>query len=143
MGVRVKPVFNDWPTLQRKVNNKQVQMYSMGWIADYPDAENFLQLFYSGNIDKGTNNTNFRDPLFDSLYRRVRTMRDTPERTAIYATMARIIGEECPALLLSEPENFILYTDYGHNVKPPPIGSGYYKYRRIDTKKRDRTGRGG
>ncbi|MBN2188862.1 MAG: hypothetical protein JW699_05370 [Chitinispirillaceae bacterium] len=142
MGVRVKPVFNDWPTLQRKVNNKQVQMYSMGWIADYPDAENFLQLFYSGNIDKGTNNTNFRDPLFDSLYRRVRTMRDTPERTAIYATMARIISEECPALLLSEPENFILYTDYGHNVKPPPIGSGYYKYRRIDTEKRDRAGRG-
>jgi oligopeptide transport system substrate-binding protein len=143
MGLRIKPVFNDWPTLQRKVNNKQIQMYTMGWIADYPDAENFLQLYYSGNIDKGTNNTNFRDATFDSLYLRVRVMQDSPERTALYARMTNILSEECPALLLSEPENFILYSDYGYNVKPPTIGSGYYKYRRIDVKKRARTGRRG
>jgi oligopeptide transport system substrate-binding protein len=143
MGLRIKPVFNDWPTLQRKVNNKQIQMYQMGWIADYPDAENFLQLYYSGNIDKGTNNTNFRNATFDSLYLRVRVMQDSPERTSLYARMTRILSEECPALLLSEPENFILYSDYGYNVKPPPIGSGYFKYRRIDFAKRDRAGRKG
>jgi oligopeptide transport system substrate-binding protein len=136
MGLRVKPIFNDWPTLQRKVNNKQIQMYTMGWIADYPDAENFLQLFYSGNIDKGTNNTNFRNGTYDSLYRQVRIMQDSPVRSALYATMVHILSEECPALLLSEPENFVLYSDWGCNMKPPPIGSGYYKYRRIDAKKR-------
>jgi oligopeptide transport system substrate-binding protein len=143
MGLKVKPVFNDWPTLQRKVNNKQIQMYTMGWIADYPDAENFLQLYYSGNIDKGTNNTNFRNARFDSLYRQVRVMQDSPERTANYAAMTRILSEECPALLLSEPENFTLYADWGFNVKPPPIGYGYFKYRRIDVEKRTGAGRKG
>ena len=142
MGLKVKPVFNDWPTLQRKVNNKQIQMYTMGWIADYPDAENFLQLYYSGNIDKGTNNTNFRNATFDSLYLRVRVMQDSPERTALYARMVRILSEECPALLLSEPENFTLYSDWGYNVKPPSIGYGYFKYRRIDVEKRAREGGG-
>jgi oligopeptide transport system substrate-binding protein len=138
MGLRIKPVFNDWPTLQRKVNNKQIQMYTMGWVADYPDAENFLQLYYSGNIDKGTNNTNFHNTLFDSLYRQVRVMQDSPERTAKYAIMARILNEECPVLLLSEPESFTLFSDWGYNVKPPPIGNGFFKYRRIDAQKRAR-----
>jgi oligopeptide transport system substrate-binding protein len=143
MGLKVKPVFNDWPTLQRKVNNKQIQMYTMGWIADYPDAENFLQLYYSGNIDKGTNNTNYRNPRFDSLYRIVRVMQDSPERTALYAGMVRILNEECPVALLNEPENFVLYGDWGYNVKPPSIGSGFFKYRRIDTGKRARMSGGG
>ncbi|MBN1129842.1 MAG: hypothetical protein JXA71_12695 [Chitinispirillaceae bacterium] len=138
MGLRIKPVFNDWPTLQRKVHNKQIQMYTMGWIADYPDGENFLQLFYSGNIDKGTNNTNYQDPVFDSLYETVRIMQDSPDRTAIYAGMVRILNEDVPVLLLSEPEYFLLYTQWGRNIKPPQIGSGYYKYRRIDAAGRSR-----
>jgi oligopeptide transport system substrate-binding protein len=142
MGLRVRAVFNDWPTLQRKVNNKQIQMYMMGWIADYPDAENFLQLFYSGNIDKGTNNTNFRDPRFDSLYKCVRIMQDSPSRTALYAEMARLLSEECPVMLLSEPENFVLYYDWGRDVKPHSIGYGFMKYRRIDAKQRKREGGG-
>jgi oligopeptide transport system substrate-binding protein len=136
MGLKLKTVFNDWPTLQRKVNNKQVQMYQMGWVADYPDAEDFLQLFYSGNIDKGTNNTNYHNPHFDTLYERIRVMRDSPERTALYVDMIRMIGEECPLALLYEPEIFTLYYDWGNNVKPHPIPYGFTKYRRIDEEKR-------
>jgi len=142
MGLKIKPVFNDWPTLQRKVNNKQVQMYSMGWIADYPDAENFLQLFYSGNIDKGTNNTNYHNTHFDSLYEKVRVMQDSPERTSLYVEMIRILSEDCPALLLYEPEGFTLYSNWGHNVKPHPIGYGFAKYLRIDAEMRKRLGGG-
>jgi oligopeptide transport system substrate-binding protein len=138
LGLKLKVVFNDWPTLQRKVENKQVQMYTMGWHADYPDAENFLQLYYSGNIDKGTNNSNYSNALFDSLYERVRTMPDTPERTAIYARMIAILSEDCPALLLHEPQDFYLYYEWMKNFKPHPIGYGFTKYRRIDTGLRER-----
>jgi ABC-type transport system substrate-binding protein len=132
LGIKVKCVFNDWPTLQRKVENKQTQMYTMGWGADYPDAENFLQLYYSGNIDKGTNNSNFRNGEFDSLYRVIRVMQDSPERTRLYARMVRIISEEVPVLLLHEREDFLLFYDWIKNIKVHPIGFGYVKYRRID-----------
>jgi oligopeptide transport system substrate-binding protein len=142
LGLKVKPVFNDWPTLQRKVNNKQIQMYVMGWVADYPDAEDFLQLFYSRNIDKGTNNTNYQNPQFDSLYEKIRVMQDSPERTAVYVKMVRMLSEACPVLLLSEPEDFVLYSNWGSNVKPHPIGYGFMKYRRIDTEMRKRMGGG-
>jgi ABC-type oligopeptide transport system substrate-binding subunit len=143
MGLRIKTIFNDWPTLQRKVNNKQSQMYMMGWVADYPDAEDFLQLYYSGNIDKGTNNSNYRNPSFDSLYERVRVMQDSPGRTALYATMIRMISEDCPVMLKYEPENFVLFHDWDGRMKPHPIGYGFLKYSRIDTAMRKREGGGG
>ena len=130
--VRLKITYSDWPTLQEKVNNKQCQIYTMGWDSDYPDAENFLQLFYTPNIEKQTNNANYSDPEFDRLYEQARVMDDTPDRTALYARMARKIGEDCPVLLLSEPVSFLLYYDWLKNVKPHPCGYGYGKYQRID-----------
>ncbi len=133
LGLRLKCIFNDWPTLQRKVQNKQIQMYYMGWAADYPDAEDFLQLFYSKNIDKGTNNSNYKNREFDSLYETIRVMPDCPARTADYVRMIRIISEDCPLLPIYEPENFTLYYDWMRNIKQHPIGYGYLKYRRIDT----------
>jgi ABC-type transport system substrate-binding protein len=141
LGLKLKCVFNDWPTLQRKVQNKQIQMYYMGWAADYPDAEDFLQLFYSKNIDKGTNNSNYKNASFDSLYEQIRVMADTPERTAVYARMIRIISEDCPVMPIYEPEGFTLYYDWVSNIKQHPIGYGFLKYRRIDTNlRRLRTG---
>jgi len=138
VGVRLKAIYNDWPTLQQKVHNKQAQLYTMGWHADYPDAENFLQLFYSPNIARGTNNANYANPEFDRLYEQVRTMPDTPERTEIYARMANMISEDCPVLMLSEPISYVLYYDWVRNVKHHPVGYGFTKYRRIDTGLRSR-----
>jgi len=140
VGVELKVIGNDWPTLQEKVQNKLCQIYTMGWHADYPDAENFLQLYYGGNIAKGTNNSNYANPEFDRLYEKVRTMPDTPERTALYAKMVRMISEDCPVLLLSEPQSFVLSYEWVKNVKPHPIGYGYRKYRRIDTGLRRKMG---
>ncbi len=133
IGLKLKVVFNDWPTLQRKVHNKQAQMYTMGWHADYPDAENFLQLFYSGNIDKGTNNSNYSNAIFDSLYEKARIMQDTPERTVMYVQMISILNEDVPVLILYEPEDYILFYKWMKNVKPHPVGYGFIKYRRYDT----------
>ncbi|HAU39037.1 MAG TPA: hypothetical protein DCX07_15160 [Phycisphaerales bacterium] len=140
LGLKVKVVLNDWPTLQEKVHNKAVQMYTMGWHADYPDAENFLQLFYSPNIAKGTNNANYSDGEFDRWYEQARVMDDTPERTALYVKMIRKISEDVPVLLLSEPESFLLAYDWVRNIKPHPVGYGFTKYRRIDAPLRAQLG---
>jgi ABC-type oligopeptide transport system substrate-binding subunit len=140
IGVKLKFIPNDWPKLQQKVHNKQTQMYMMGWHADYPDAQNFLQLFYSPNIARQTNNTNYANPEFDKLYKRVSTMQDSPQRTKLYAKMVNIISEDVPVLLLTEPEGYVLFYNWVKNVKPHPIGYGFTKYRRIDTKLRRKMG---
>jgi len=140
LGIRVKIELNDWPTLQQKVHNKQCQLYTMGWHADYPDAENFLQLFYGPNIEKGTNNTNYQNPAFDALYDKIKIMSDAGQRQAIYAEMVQILNEDCPVLLLSEPVYFVLKYDWVKSHKPHPFGYGMTKYLRIDTDLRKRMG---
>lgn len=140
IGVELKVVGNDWPTLQEKVNNKRCQVYTMGWHADYPDAENFLQLFYSPNIAKGTNNANYANKEFDALYDKVKGMQDSPERTKMYAEMVNMINRDVPVLLLSEPTSFVLAYDWVKNSKPHPIGYGFGRYTRIDTDLRKKMG---
>jgi oligopeptide transport system substrate-binding protein len=140
IGLKLEIRANDWPTLQKKVHNKRVQIYAMGWRADYPDAENFLQLYYSPNIRKGTNNTNYNNPEFDRLFEQAATIAEEDRRVELYVKMIRILNEDCPVLLLSEPINYVLYYKWVHNIYPHPIGYGYGKYTRIDTRLRRKMG---
>jgi len=142
VGVRLKIEMNDWPTLQEKVHNKQVQVYAMGWQADYPDAENFLQLYYAPNMDLGTNNTNYSNPKFDELFKKAATTQEEDERVALYAEMIGMLNEDCPVLLLTEPIYFSLLYDWVGNFKPHPIAYGLGKYTRIDPELRRRMGGG-
>lgn len=140
IGLEIKISPNDWPTQLDKIHNKMAQTYSSGWHADYPDAENFLQLFYGPNIKKGTNNTNYSNAEFDALYDRVKVMGDSPERRELYGKMARIISEDLPVLVIFEPETFTLTYDWVKNIKPHPFSYGMTKYRRIDEDRRRRMG---
>jgi ABC-type transport system substrate-binding protein len=140
IGVRLDVELNDWPTLQTKVHNKRAQMWSMGWHADYPDAQNFLQLYYSKNIERGTNSTNYANAEFDRLYEQAAVTLDKDERVELYGKMIRILNEDCPVLLLTEPISYALVYPWVHNFKPHPIGYGYTRYLRIDTALRRRLG---
>ena len=76
------------------MNRRQAQMFQLGWVADYPDAENFLQLFYSKNESPGPNHANYRNDRFDELYEKIRTMRDSDERTRYVEEMVKIVIED-------------------------------------------------
>lgn len=136
VGLDVEVEYMDWPTFQDKVKTKSVQMFSMGWVADYPDAESFLQLFYSKNISPGTNNFNYSNPEFDRIYEQVAVMADTPERTELYRKAERIIVEDCPAAFINHRVAYVLHHDWVGNYKPHVFQYGLAKYYRIDTAKR-------
>lgn len=132
IGLDLKVVLNDWPTLQQKVGNKQVQMYYMGWHADYPDAENFLQLWYSPNIPRGTNDCNFKNAEYDRLYEKAAVTLDADARVNLYVKMLAILSDECPCLPVNERIRFQLVQPWVRNIKPHPIGYGFGRYQRID-----------
>ena len=101
-----------------------------------------LQLFYSKNASPGPNGANYSNAEYDSLYEQVRVMSDSDERTQLYARMARMISEDCPVILTTQPQFWLLAYDWVKNVKPHPIGYGFRKYRRIDVDLRARRGGG-
>src|SRR4029079_9685438 len=77
------------PELRKQAQLGKVQSFSYGWIADYPDGENFLQLFWSKSIG-GANYSMFSLPEYDQLYEKVKTMPDSPERPALYRQMVHL-----------------------------------------------------
>lgn len=71
------------------------QMWSYGWIADYPDGDNFMQLLYGGNIHQ-SNVACYRSPTYDSLYLRSRQLPDSPDRTLLYEQMTKQFEIDSP-----------------------------------------------
>jgi oligopeptide transport system substrate-binding protein len=136
VGLELNIEYMDWPTFQDKVKRRQAQMFMLGWIADYPDAENFLQLFYSKNMSPGPNNFNYSNDKFDAIYERIKTMQDIDQRTELYRKAEKIVVEDCPAVFLLHGVAYVLVHDWVDNYKPHAFGYGLSKYRFIDVDER-------
>jgi len=90
----------------------QLPFISKGWGLDFPDAENTLQLFYGPNSSPGSNDANYRNAEYDRLYEKSSTMLPSPERTAIYRRMNRILIDDCVAITgLSRTRIYLWHKD--------------------------------
>jgi len=88
-------------TLREMMAKGEARMFRASWIADYPDAENYLALFYTPNhAPGGPNYTHFSDPVFDRLYEQALTETNDSLRQAFYRQMDRIIIEKAPVVFL-------------------------------------------
>jgi ABC-type oligopeptide transport system substrate-binding subunit len=66
--------------------------FRLGWIADYPDAMNFLELWKCGS---GNNNTNWCDPAYDKLVEQARKTPDNAERYKLYGQLEdKLVGKD-------------------------------------------------
>ncbi len=75
--------------------NSAVDVYRLGWIADFPDAMNFLEQW---TCHSGNNNTNFCDPHYDALVQKARQTPDAQQRYRIYHQLQEILFGQNGAL---------------------------------------------
>ncbi len=70
-------------------------------IADYPDAENYLSLFYSPNFTpNGPNYTHYKNEIFDSLYLAAQNISTIENRKLLYTKMDSIVMSDAPVVPL-------------------------------------------
>ena len=84
---------------QDKVRKGKYQVFWLGWLADYPDAENFMFLLYGPNAKTkfdGENTTNYDNPEYDRLFAQMKTLDDGPEKQAVIDDMVPIVREDAP-----------------------------------------------
>lgn len=122
------------PELRKQAQNGRVQMMSYGWIADYPDGENFLQLFWSRSIG-GANYSMFAMPEFDQLYERIKIMPDSPERTALYGRMVRLLWVYNPWRVNTLKQGTILIQPWLLGYRKHPFAHEPWRYLDIDLSK--------
>jgi len=110
LGVRIRVIENTFARLMEKEDQGNFQIAaSAGWGADYPDAENFLFLFYSRNFPPvGKNAGRYKNEEFDRLFEKVSTMENSPERLELIKRMNDILIEECPIILNFNKAYYVL-----------------------------------
>ena len=142
VGLKLEVDYMDWPSAQEKVKTKSAQMYAMGWVADIPDAENFMQLFYGPNESPGPNGMNYKNAKADELYEKLSVMPDSPERVDVIQQMQQTVVDDLPCVLTLHRVAYLLRYDWLKNYKPHVFGYGLTKYRNVDADlRRERTGR--
>ena len=94
LGIKTEFQQTEFATFLKDLNKRRFQMFDIGWIADYPDPENFLDiLFYS---DSSNNHTNYSNPEVDALLEKARVERDETLRFSIYNKVEQMILDDAP-----------------------------------------------
>lgn len=132
IGVKIKIEATSWPQFTEKVRDKKAQIWGIAWLADYPDAENFLQLLYGKNVSPGPNGSNFVDPSFDQLYEKAALLPPGPERTQVYRKMRDIAVEKSPWIPGVHRLGYQMYQGWVDNFKTHSIINGTFKYFKVN-----------
>ncbi|MGB1370096.1 MAG: ABC transporter substrate-binding protein [Flavobacteriaceae bacterium] len=81
--------------------NGKLDVFRASWVADYPDAQNYLSLFYSENYTpNGPNYTHFKNATFDSIYTKAMSESNVEKRINLYKKMDKIVLEEAPIVVM-------------------------------------------
>ena len=101
IGIQVQIDVVPPSTLRQMKSSGELAIFRASWIADYPDAENYLSLFYSKNFTpNGPNYAHFKNNIYDSLYVASLSLTNIEKRKLLYEKMDSIIIEEAPVVPL-------------------------------------------
>jgi ABC-type transport system substrate-binding protein len=132
IGIEVDIHSNTWDQFDDKVKKKAAQVFGMAWAADYPDAQNFLQLFYGPNESPGPNNSNYKNPAYDKLYDEMKLMQPGPARDDVIRKMLKILNEDCPWSYTDHRIRYSYSRSWLKNYKYQDINPWLFKYYRVD-----------
>jgi len=141
LGIQLVIRSTDYNRFQDKVRLGKTQLFSWGWMADYPDPENFLFLLYGGNAavttnGTGVNSANYNNPKYNKLFDEIKTMKNSAERLEKIKKMIKIAQEDAPWEWGMHPKSLSLYHSWFKNVQPHAMSDNTLKYKRIDAKQR-------
>ena len=134
IGIRIVFRKDRTSELRKMARLGKIPMRYDGWNADYPDAENYMQLLYGPNTG-GENNARFKLPAFDALYDEARTLPDSPQRTKLFDRMTGLVFAYAPWRLFEHRLEDILMHGWVRNYRAHPMRSQVWQYLDLDARK--------
>ncbi len=128
IGVKMDIRLVDFSTLTDVLRSRRAPFFGLAWGSDYPDAENNLQLFYGPFKSPSSNNFNYDRPAYNKLYKQIRVMKPSPERTKIYEQMRDMVVEDAPMIGSMARTRYYLIHDRLENCKPNETFYNWNKY---------------
>jgi ABC-type transport system substrate-binding protein len=103
-----------------EVREHHGQIISLGWGADYPDPENFLDVLYHSEGQQ--NLGHYSNPEVDELLEQARVETDVEARLALYHQIEQMIIDDAPDILVHQGQDYFLLKPYVKNYLLTPVG---------------------
>ncbi|MBS1903659.1 MAG: ABC transporter substrate-binding protein [Bacteroidetes bacterium] len=124
LGLDVKLEIKEWSQLTPMIDDGKAAYFRLGWVADYPDPQNFLNLLYGKNIPpsgpSSINQTRFRNDEFDRTYEAAIAETDRAKALQLWAKCDQIAIASAPQVILYYDEDYHLMQPW---VKDFPINA--------------------
>ncbi|MDI6704538.1 MAG: ABC transporter substrate-binding protein [bacterium] len=122
VGIEAHIVQREWSAYKDAINKGEPDSFYLAWIADYPDAENFLYpLFHSKNLGAPGNRARFVNKRIDKMIEEAIKTTNSEDRIRRYREIERIINQEAPWVFLWHKKEFVIHQPWVRNYKPHPI----------------------
>jgi ABC-type oligopeptide transport system substrate-binding subunit len=120
--VQVQIDVNQSAAQQELVDNGRAAFFSKSWLGDYPDAENYLALFYSPNFSPaGPDKTHYKSAEYDRLYTQAIREQDAARRIELYQAMDKLVVRDQPVISLYYDEIIRLTQRNVQGLTPNPM----------------------
>lgn len=135
IGLELNVQATQYNRFQEKMRSGNAQIYSWGWVADYPDPENFLFLLYgpNGKVKYGGENaSNYHNARFDQWFNRMKNLPNGPARLAMINQMLALVRNDAPWVWGINTTTLTLSQQWVSPLKASTIGVNTLKYIAID-----------
>ncbi|MCE2659926.1 MAG: ABC transporter substrate-binding protein [Rubrivivax sp.] len=139
LNVQLEVRATDNNQFQDKVRKGKHQVFWSGWQADYPDAENFLFLFYGPNaksVSDGENTSNYQNAEFDRLFKEMKLLDDGPRKQAVIDQLIEILRHDAPQSFGFFPYASVAAHGWVGNMKPATLIRDSVRYLKLDIPQR-------
>ena len=126
LGITVEIQQVEWATFLQELNQRKLAFFRLGWIADYPDPENFLDVLF--HSQSAQNHTGYANPELDRLLEQARVERDWNRRVELYTQAEQIIVNDAPWVpLWFEGQGLVLVKPHVKGFKLLPLIAPHLK----------------
>ncbi|MFN8367556.1 MAG: ABC transporter substrate-binding protein [Candidatus Kapaibacterium sp.] len=118
LGITIKLKMVEFAQHLTEIDHGRAEFYRLGWVADYPDPETFLNLFYGKTVPKTfdvaspQNGSRYQNPTFDSLFELARSTPDKLQRNHLFEQAEQLAINDSPLLLIFHDEDYRLLQPY-------------------------------
>lgn len=124
IGVKVEIISNQFAAHQEIVDNGKSTLFRGSWLGDYPDAENYLAMFYSKNLSPvGPNKTHYKNENLDKIYLEAHETDNLFTRYEDYLEMDQLLMNDAPIIVLYYDEIIHLKQNYVVGLEADPMNN--------------------
>ena len=131
-GIQVQVEAIQKSLLLEQTSRSQALFFRASWIADYPDAENYLGVFY-GNNPAPPNYTRYKNKVYDDLYEKAIAEKNDSLRYAMYQQMDQLIIDDAPVVPLWY--DMAIHLVHTNIINFKPTGLNLLELRRVNIEK--------